>query len=102
MNKFQKALSESVDRNDKENYKNLKELVDRATQKKPLKENVIAFETNDYDNNDMPKGKVVENQIDKCPKCHKKLVSIKNRATKEQNHKFCSACGQAIDWSDEK
>lgn len=34
MNKYQKALFESVDRNSKENHKNLKELVDRATPKK--------------------------------------------------------------------
>ncbi len=41
MNKYKKALIESVDRTDKENYKNLKELVDRATVK-PI-EKIIDF-----------------------------------------------------------
>lgn len=86
MDKFQKALSESVDRKDKENYKNLKELVDRATQKKKIQKHFNEAEL-PWDFADKYVLRVA------CPSCENKLI---------EECGFCPHCGQAIDWSNEE
>lgn len=83
MNKYQKALIESVDRQDKENYKNLKELVDRATQKKKIQK--YFNEAEPWDFADRCVLRVA------CPSCENKLI---------EECEFCPCCGQAIDNSE--
>lgn len=87
MNKFQKALSESVDRTDKENYKNLKDLCDRATPKKPIMKPTQGI--------DAEAASVLS-----CPTCGNSIVNVWNRADYKPN--YCHYCGQALDWSDEE
>lgn len=85
MNKFQNALIESVDRQDKENYKNLKELVDRATPKKPELKALSGFS-------------LYEASACVCPCCKERIVNVWSRAEYKPN--YCHYCGQAIDWSE--
>lgn len=86
-------------------YAVLKELVDRATPKKPLKR----YYTEKYGNN----GKMKRVDI-RCPHCNSYLTngtrtSLGVYASREKafietvsDRKYCSACSQAIDWSDEE
>lgn len=113
MNKFKIALENLRSLERQSNYERnrntapqvncneLEELVNRATPQIPIKEETIIFATTGYDENDMPKGGVMNEKFYKCPICHKKLFSIGSQSYKERSYKFCSKCGQAIDWSDE-
>lgn len=87
MNKYQKALDyfirwlnpyEEDYNHDKylEHKKNLRELIDKATPKKPIR-----FKNSIYISNP------------KCPICQ----TIPHTG----NQKYCVECGQKLDWSDE-
>lgn len=83
----------------------LKELVERATPKKPIKR----YYTEKYGNN----GRIKRVDI-RCPHCNSYLTngtrtSLGVYASREKafietvsDRKYCSACSQAIDWSEEE
>lgn len=83
MNKYQKALIESVDRHDKENYNLIKLLIDRATQKKNIQKYF-----NEAESWECADRFVLRNA---CPSCENKTI---------KKSKFCPYCGQAIDNSE--
>ena len=82
MNKYEKSMIESVDRRDKENYKILKELVDRATPQKP-----------EISGDGLSDGKIVYDTW-YCPGRNQEFEIDYDM------HDFCPRCGQAIDNSD--
>ena len=61
-------------------YETLKELVEKATQKKPIPLN--------WDMN-------------RCPNCKCYLPTKRNALKKREPRIYCDRCGQAIDWSEE-
>lgn len=83
MNKYQEALENAVDCGIiSKDWKVLKELVDKATPKKPK---IKAFnEAEPWDCADY----FVERNA--CPACERKMINKSD---------FCPNCGQAIDWS---
>ena len=79
MNKYQQALNNCVNRwAPTADWNLLKELVEKATPKKPK----------NWKAERRPNGKVEFN----CPVCNRLYTERVN---------FCSSCGQAIDWSEE-
>lgn len=73
VNKYQEALDNAVDSGIiKKDWKLLKELVDKATPKKPIQ-------------------KAAGRKV--CPNCERSTV-------REVSPRYCSLCGQRIDWSD--
>lgn len=91
MNKYQKDLNNLFFRatyggvfvNSKlqRNKNNLQELIDKATPKKVVIEPTI-------DGNDCF-----------CPNCKSSLVDVRNDAYKTYIFRYCTWCGQALDWS---
>ena len=87
MNKYQKALDDLQDYHNHyhddvsfENYKLLKELVEKATPKKPIEKPSFA---SGY----------------KCPNCECNIVLHGSHEICPTPH--CSWCGQALDWNEE-
>ena len=100
MNKYEKALLNIVIKPTNENISTLKELVERATPKKPFKEQML--DTYDTDNG----CKNFEYENIKCDNCNALLTTENDRydcwinPTKLKELKYCPNCGQALDWSE--
>lgn len=74
MNKYQEALENAVDCGIiSKDWKVLKELVDKATPKKPIQ-------------------KAAGRKV--CPNCERSTA-------REVSPRYCSVCGQRLDWSEE-
>lgn len=74
MNKYQEALNSAVNRwAPASSWAILKELVDKATPKKPMQKAA---------------GRTV------CPNCERSIA-------REVSPRYCSVCGQRLDWSEE-
>ena len=90
-NKYEEALNYFLDREEGENVtitcdwldyaEELKELVDKATPKKPTK---------------LEKGKY---SCDSCAMTFKLTTLVKDMFV---NNQYCDVCGQKLDWSDEE
>ena len=68
----------------------LKELVKRATPKKPIDRTKYEEHSNDFFENYGGTLKDI-----RCPNCNKKVRLV-------HKYKYCAKCGQALDWSDEE
>ncbi len=106
MNKYQEALeflrSEDLTAlgNDKIellyfHLDNIEELVDKATPKKPIKEEILI----NYD--EFGAVKSFYNSIARCPNC-KELLFDENNDIDLRKLSYCPYCFQAIDWSEEE
>lgn len=74
MNKYQEALNNCVNRwAPSKDWNLLKELVEKATPKKPIQ-------------------KAAGRKV--CPNCERSIV-------REISPRYCSICGQRLDWSEE-
>ena len=86
---IEQALNELEDA--KHNYKAVKEMYDNATAYGAK----IQKELNELKKRNEPmKPKHEEDGTRSCPRCHANWLT--------PNFKYCSDCGQALDWSDEK
>ncbi len=95
MNKYQKAFEQTrkvVTADTLDAFTTLKELVDKATPKKPILHEFF----NDIETIYNSYGGINESVVC-CPNCRKQHIF-----DFEYNHEFnyCANCGQAIDWSD--
>lgn len=106
MNKYQEALeflrSEDITARGNDKFEllyfhldNIEELVDKATPKKPIKEENLI----DYDEFDTVKS--FYNSISSCPNC-KELLFDENDDIDFKESPHCPYCGQKLDWSDEE
>lgn len=79
---------------DKKALNILKELVDKETPKKVIKETIYDA----YDCNDRSIG--FEYEIKNCPNCNLDLVN-ETEDRDFEDWDYCPNCGQKLDWSDE-
>lgn len=95
MNKYQETLIDINKYYDKDEQLDLlKELVEKATPKKPIAEMIICgFDDGDF-------GGTFEYKKVICSNC-KEILIDESEGVDLEGYDYCPHCGQAIDWSDE-